>query len=44
LVESKKGTLPPMENKGRQENKESILNACLPPREWIENGKFMQVI
>jgi hypothetical protein len=32
----KKGTLPPMENKPNQEN---ILNAILPPREWVENGK-----
>ncbi len=28
--------MPPMESKPKQED---ILNAILPPREWIENGK-----
>lgn len=32
----KKSQLPPMENKPKQED---ILNAILPPREWIESGK-----
>jgi len=32
----RKGTLPPMENKPKQED---ILNAILPPREWVEQGK-----
>ena len=36
LGSKKKGTLPPMESKPNQEN---ILNAILPPREWIENAK-----
>lgn len=29
----RKGQLPPMENKPKQED---ILNAILPPREWVE--------
>ena len=33
----RKGNLPPMENKPKQED---ILNAILPPREWVEQGKF----
>jgi len=32
----KKGQLPPMESKPKQEE---IVDAILPPREWIENGK-----
>ena len=37
LVESKKkAQLPPMEAKPSSED---ILNAILPPREWVENGK-----
>ena len=32
----RKGQLPPMENRPKQED---ILNAILPPREWVENGK-----
>ena len=36
LASKKKGALPPMESKPNQEN---ILNAILPPREWLENGK-----
>jgi len=28
--------MPPVENKPKQED---ILNAILPPREWIESGK-----
>jgi len=31
----KKGQLPPIESKP---NTDDILNAILPPREWIENG------
>lgn len=31
----KKATLPPMETKPSSED---ILNAILPPREWVENG------
>ena len=33
----KKGNLPPMDNKPKQED---ILNAILPPREWTEQGKW----
>ena len=36
LASKRKGTLPPMESKPKQED---ILNAILPPREWVENGK-----
>lgn len=32
----RKGNLPPMENRPKQED---ILNAILPPREWVEGGK-----
>ena len=32
----KKAQLPPMESKPSSED---ILNAILPPREWVENGK-----
>lgn len=32
----KKAQLPPMESKPSSED---ILNAILPPREWLENGK-----
>ena len=35
-VGKKKGQLPPMESKPKQEE---IVDAILPPREWIENGK-----
>jgi len=36
------GTLPPMESKPKQED---ILNAILPPRSWVENGKhFIQYV
>jgi len=38
----RKGQLPPMENKPSSED---ILNAILPPREWVENGKhFIQYV
>jgi len=30
------GTLPPMEGKPKSED---ILNAIIPPREWIQGGK-----
>ena len=33
---SKKQQLPPMSTKPSSED---ILNAILPPREWVENGK-----
>ena len=33
---SKKTHLPPIESKPSSED---ILNAILPPREWVENGK-----
>ena len=36
----RKGQLPPMENRPKQED---ILNAILPPREWVENGKFVSM-
>lgn len=36
----KKGNLPPMDNKPKQED---ILNAILPPREWTEQGKSWNV-
>jgi hypothetical protein len=32
----RRGTLPPLENKPKQED---ILNAILPAREWVEQGK-----
>ena len=38
----KKATLPPLDNKPKQED---ILNAILPPREWGEQGKhFIQYV
>ena len=36
LASKKKAQLPPMESKPSSED---ILNAILPPREWVENGK-----
>jgi hypothetical protein len=36
LATKKKAQLPPMETKPSSED---ILNAILPPREWVENGK-----
>jgi hypothetical protein len=35
-AQKKKSNLPAMESKPKQED---ILNAILPPREWIEEGK-----
>lgn len=35
-VGAKKQQLPPLETKPSSED---ILNAILPPREWVENGK-----
>ena len=34
---AKKGQLAPIENKPKQED---VLNAILPPREWVEGGKY----
>lgn len=36
---SKKGTLPPVENKGMTQT-EDILNRILPPREWTRDGQL----
>lgn len=36
IVGSKKNQLPPMDTKPSSED---ILNAILPPREWVESGK-----
>ncbi len=36
----KKATLPPMETKPSSED---ILNAILPPREWVENGMLSPI-
>ena len=36
VASKKKAQLPPMESKPSSED---ILNAILPPREWVENGK-----
>ena len=33
---AKKGQFAPIENKPKQED---VLNAILPPREWVEGGK-----
>ena len=39
LIATKRpGTLPPMEKANKPED---ILNAILPPREWVEQGKSM---
>ena len=35
IASKKKAQLPPMESKPSSED---ILNAILPPREWVENG------
>ena len=37
IATKKKTQLPPMETKPSSED---ILNAILPPREWVENGKI----
>ena len=36
LLSAKKTQLAPIENKPKQED---VLNAILPPREWVEGGK-----
>lgn len=36
IASKRKGQLAPMDSKPKQED---ILNAILPPREWVENGK-----
>ena len=41
IIGKKKGQLPPMESKPKQEE---IVDAILPPREWIENGKSYMTI
>ena len=41
IASKKKAQLPPMESKPSSED---ILNAILPPREWVENGKFFKNI
>jgi hypothetical protein len=33
----KKAQLPPLDNPPEHED---VLNMILPPREWIENGKY----
>lgn len=40
VASKKKAQLPPMESKPSSED---ILNAILPPREWVENGTFIQI-
>ena len=40
IASKRAGTLPPMESKPKQED---ILNAILPPRSWVENGKLLFV-
>jgi dynein light intermediate chain len=37
IATKKKAQLPPMETKPSSED---ILNAILPPREWVENGNL----
>lgn len=37
IASKKKAQLPPMETKPSSED---ILNAILPPREWVENGNL----
>ena len=39
LVSAKKTQLAPIENKPKQED---VLNAILPPREWVEGGKCIE--
>ena len=42
VIGSKKQQLPPMDTKPSSED---ILNAILPPREWVESGKhFIQYV
>ena len=36
LASRRAGTLPPLESKPKSED---ILNAIIPPREWIQGGK-----
>jgi len=40
ILGKKKATLPPMETKPSSED---ILNAILPPREWVENGNQLVI-
>jgi len=39
-VKSKKGPLPPVEQKPGLTQTEDILNSILPPREWTEDGQL----
>ena len=39
IASRRAGALPPMENKPKSEE---ILNAIIPPREWIQGGKYLQ--
>ena len=41
IASKKKAQLPPMETKPSSED---ILNAILPPREWVETGKLTHYI
>ena len=41
IASKKKAQLPPMETKPSSED---ILNAILPPREWVENGIIYPLI
>lgn len=40
VASRKKAQLPPMESKPSSED---ILNAILPPREWVENGTIFSI-
>ena len=41
IASKKKAQLPPMETKPSSED---ILNAILPPREWVETGKSLYIL